>query len=396
MHASLAACGHPQRGLKTIHVAGTNGKGSSSAMLERCLREAGYKTGFFSSPHLHRYVERVRIDGRPIAESEAAKRLSAFRKADLPLTFFEFTVLLAFEAFRDHGCDIVVLEVGLGGRLDATNVDHNAQVSLITRIAKDHTSILGDTLPAIAREKAGILREGTPAVLNIDSAPARRAAKSFANKRSVNAWVLSEDFHLEGEEAILPKGERVSVASLGLRGTIQKRNALGVVATLHRLRERGFDISDAAIAKGLKNASWPGRLEHQRAENGAEVIFDCAHNPDGAERFAEYIGTLPQKKRVLLFGALADKELEPMLAAFDSLVDHRVYAIPKIRRAPKTMRAFQKIRPGQVRKDIHAALTESLRLAGKDGEVLVCGSIFLVQAVRAALLGVRSDPPIAM
>ena len=160
------ARGHPERACRFVHVAGSNGKGSVATMLESVLRAAGYRTGQFASPHLQRYVERVRIGGRPISEREAARRLQELRTdARLrQLTFFEYTTLLAFEAFRDHACDVVLLEVGLGGRLDATNIVV-PEVSVITSISFEHTHILGDTLPKIAREKAGVLKPGITGVV---------------------------------------------------------------------------------------------------------------------------------------------------------------------------------------------------------------------------------------
>ena len=250
MGGVVAARGNPQDAVPVVHVAGTNGKGSVCAMVERSLREAGYETGRFASPHLHRFAERVTIGGAPLAESEVAERLSEIREvlpSLPPLTFFEVSALMAFEAFRDHQCDIAVLEVGLGGRLDATNVVASPAVSVITRIAKDHTRILGDTLAAIAHEKAGILRAGVPAVIGAREPEARGAIEAELERLGTDAWWMGEDF--DGEP-VVPEGPlaldaagraRLRVGTdereyaLGLRGEFQAENAAIARAALVRI-----------------------------------------------------------------------------------------------------------------------------------------------------------------
>ena len=196
--------GHPERALRYVHVAGTNGKGSVSAMVESVLRAAGYRTGQFASPHLQRYVERVRIDGRPISEREAANRIEELR-ADTrlpPLSFFEYTTLLAFEAFRDACCDIVVLEVGLGGRLDSTNIV-TPEASVITNISLEHQRILGDTLAKIAREKAGVLKPGVPCIVGARGTSVRRAISARASAvHSPLRWI-DHDFESEWHDRSL-------------------------------------------------------------------------------------------------------------------------------------------------------------------------------------------------
>lgn len=411
MRGAVAERGHPQAAVPVVHVAGTNGKGSVCAMVERSLREAGYRTGRFASPHLHRFAERVTIGGTPLPEAEVAERLSEIRAAMPglpPLTFFEVSALMAFEAFRDHGCDVAVLEVGLGGRLDATNVVERPAVSVITRIALDHTRILGDTLAAIAHEKAGILRPGVPAVVGAREPEARAAIEAELARLGTDAWWIGE--HFDGEpvspegarsldapgRARLRVGERSEEVALGLRGEFQAENAAIARAALERLDASGFAVPSVAIREGLAGVDWPGRLEVVR-DGGRTVVFDCGHNPDGCEAFGAFL----RRRRlpgpvVLLFGAMADKAHEGMLAPFDGLVDHRVYAVPPIPRAPEDLAVFQAVRPGEVAPSVAEGLARARALAGEDGTLLVAGSIFLVQAARAAVLGVRSDPPIAM
>ena len=409
MRGGLAHRGHPERGLAVVHVAGTNGKGSVSSFCERMLRAAGYRTGLFTSPHLHRFVERFKVNGRPLSEGEVTQRLADQRRDAEnmpPLTFFEHSALLALEAFRDHRCDVVVLEVGLGGRLDATNVVDDPVVSVVTRIAFDHVNILGDTLGAIAGEKAGILKTGRPAVLGAREPEARRVLLEVARRRRTKPWLLGRDF--DGEP--VPRGARIRVGAdtrelrLGLLGAHQAENAAISVAAMHRMRAEGWAIDEDAIATGLAKTTWPGRLELRRpprSEHGPRprFLFDCAHNPDGCAALAEHLRTMPRSsegRRVLLFGALADKEHEPMLASFDELVDRRVYAVPKMPRAPKSAKVFTTIREGTVARSVREGIAKAEKLAGPDGLVVVGGSIFLVQEARAHVLGLRTDPSVGM
>ncbi len=402
MRGGLAYRGHPQRGLAVVHVAGSNGKGSVTAMVERILREAGYRTGMFTSPHLHRFVERVRIAGRPLSEAEVARRLSDQRAvaAAMPsLTFFEHTALMAFEAFRDHGCDVCVVEVGLGGRLDATNVFDAPLVSVITSISLDHRKILGGTIAAIAREKGGILRRGRPAVIGARDPAARRVLLGMARRRGCDPWSIGRQFDAEAvaDGARIRVGAREFERRLGLAGLYQAQNAAIAVAAIERLREGGWSVEEEAIGRGLRRARWPGRMERLRSSVGQpEMWVDCAHNPEGCEALAAHLRSLPPKKTVLLFGALRDKPLGPMLAAFDDLVDRRVYAVPRIHRAPPTAQTYADIRSGTVARSVRDGLARALRMAGPDGRLVVAGSIFLVNEARAQLLGVRTDPPIAM
>lgn len=420
MRGGLAHRGNPQRGLAVVHVAGTNGKGSVSSFCERMLRAAGYRTGIFTSPHLHRFVERFKVNGRPLSEAEVTRRLADQRRDAEnmpPLTFFEHSALLAMEAFRDHGCDVVVLEVGLGGRLDATNVIEDPAISVVTRIAFDHMNILGDTLSAIAKEKAGIFKNGRPAVIGARDPEPRRVLLDVARRKKTAPWVIGREF----DGTPTPRGARIRVGDderdfrLGLAGAHQAENAAIAVAAMHRLRADGWSIDDDAIATGLAKTTWPGRLELRSVPDGADgprprFLFDCAHNPDGCLALAAHLramrtratetspqaGSAKKPRTVLLFGALADKEHEPMLACFDDVVDRRVYAVPDVPRAPKSTKVFTAIRDGVVAKSVHEGIAKAERLAGPDGLVVVGGSIFLVQEARAHVLGLRTDPSISM
>ncbi len=419
MEAALALRGDPHEGLRYLHVAGTNGKGSVCAMAERSLRAAGHKTGWFSSPHLHRYVERVRIGGRPLSEKEMASRIFSLRDdARLPpLTFFEYTTLAAFEAFRDHGCDVVVLEVGLGGRLDSTNVV-TPTVSVITQLALDHTHILGNSLRAIAKEKAGIVKPGAPLVTSVRDRSALAVLRARAKAAGVPLSRLGADFQHQPSEqsAGRARGRRIDVrvgehSLLGLRlsldGAFQPENAACAVAALIALREGGLSVPDEAIRAGLARVRWPGRMESisaKRSRVGVATLIDAAHNPEGCvalaaelrRRLGEQAGRAGAKKNVvLLFGAMVDKEHAPMLACFDGLVSRRVYVTPGVQRAAKAA-TFKALRPGVVADSVSAGIERAAKLAGPEGLMVVAGSIHLLGEVRAEILGLRQDPPIAM
>lgn len=398
MQQAAAHREHPERGLRYVHIGGTNGKGSVASMVESVLRTAGYHTGQFVSPHLQRYVERIRIGGRPISESEAARRIESLR-ADAglpPLSFFEYTTLLAFEAFRDAECDIVVLEVGLGGRLDSTNII-TPEVSVITNISLEHQRILGNTHAKIAKEKAGILKPGVPCVVGTRSKGARRSIRAKAAEVGAPLHWIDRDFDSRWRGRALDVrvgSERWAGLRLGLRGHYQADNAACAVAALAQLRDRGFDFSDDDLRKGLRRAKWAGRLEWHRG--APSFLFDAAHNASGCETLSRYLDELGfEGKVVLLFGAMKDKDHRRMLSAFDGLVARRVYAAPSLERSERPDR-FARIREGTVARSVADGLARARRAAGPEGLVVVAGSIFLVSEVRARVKNTRTDPAIAM
>lgn len=376
MEAALAHRGHPERGLACVHIGGTNGKGSVSALVERALREAGHRTGHFTSPHLHRWVERIRVDGAPLEEDEAARRIESV--LDDPslseLSFFEATTLIAFEAFRDAGATIVVLEVGLGGRLDSTNVV-TPLACAVTNVSLEHTHILGDTVEAIAEEKAGIFEPSVPAVIG-DRGEARAHLLRAAER--------------VGAPPRFPEDRAPATA---IEGPHAEENARVALALLRALSERGLSIPDEAIERGFALARWPGRFE--RIGEAPELIVDAGHNPAGCASLARHLSALPQTRTVLLFGAMEDKDHLDMLAPFDDVVAARVYALPAMRRAGD-VRRLAEVREGFVAASVEEGLERARALAGADGRVVVCGSIFLVAEVRARVLGVPTDPPIGM
>jgi dihydrofolate synthase/folylpolyglutamate synthase len=380
---ALAALGSPHRGLACVHVAGSNGKGSTCAMVEAVARAAGLRTGLYTSPHLCRFAERIRIDGAPIEDAPFERALAAvLDRCRGDLTFFESLTVAAFEAFREAKLDLVVLEVGLGGRLDATNVIEAPIATAITSISLEHTAILGDTVEAIAREKAGIFKAGAPVVLGPLGEAADRAAVEVA------ALVGAGPITRVGHET------RVSVP-LGLEGPHQAENAGVAVGLLHHVAARfpGRDWQ-TATREGLAHTEWPGRME-RLDRGGVTVILDAAHNPDGVERLCQSPLGDPART-ALVFGALADKRWPDMLRRLaPRAARRRYYAEPK-GRAPAPLAEMAAIAAGVAVAEPREAIRRALAESAAGDTVLVTGSIYLVGEVRAELLGIGADPVIAL
>lgn len=377
----LALRGHPER-LPSVIVAGTNGKGSVATMIAGALGAAGKRVGLFTSPHMHRFVERFRIAGRPVGERVLARALSDLRRTlDAPgmptLTFFEICTVLAFELFRDAGCELMVLEVGLGGRLDATNVV-TPLVSVITSIALDHTDWLGPTIADIAREKAGVIKPDVPVIVGATDAGARRVIAARARKLKAPLSLLGRDFQ--------------AAPRAPLAGSYQGDN---LACALAALRALPFALSEPAVARGIARVRWPGRLE--LLAGAPAVLCDAAHNPHAAAALADYLAQecRDYARKVLLFGAMRDKEHAQMIALLSPHVDALVFARAHTPRAEAAAVLAERY-GGQAFDTVPKALAQARKLAGKRGLVIACGSIFLMTEVRARVLRLRTDPLIAL
>ena len=306
--------GHPENKLKFIHVAGTNGKGSTSAMLDSVLRAAGYKTGLYTSPYIRVFNERMRVNGKNISDSELASLTEYIKPIadgmnDKP-TEFELITALAFEYFARHNCDVVILEAGMGGRLDSTNIINTSVLSIITGIALDHTAFLGDTVEKIAFEKAGIIKPLIPVIFGGTDASAEAVIRDKADElgsafKTVDySALLVKDMSLDGTVFDFGKYQDLKISLLG---SYQPRNAAIVVSAVDVLRENGFEISDAALKEGLSFAEWQGRFEILSRE--PLIIFDGAHNPQGIEAAVESIALYFKSQKVaLVTGVLRDKD----------------------------------------------------------------------------------------
>ncbi|MEB2284984.1 MAG: hypothetical protein B6D46_11860 [Polyangiaceae bacterium UTPRO1] len=378
---AAAALGHPERAAPTFHVAGTNGKGSTAAMIAAMLAADGVRVGLYTSPHLVSFRERIVVAGEPIAEEAVVAGIAAIRAALGPapgLTCFEITTLLAWEAFRAAAVDAVVLEVGLGGRLDATNIVLPA-VTVVTNVDLDHEAWLGATLPAIAREKAGVVKAGVPVV---SGAAGAAAAVVAARARTLASplEVLDRDFTLapgaDGELAYRSPRGSIAPVALALAGDHQRRNAALAIRAVELGARR--PPSGAAIRCGLAGVKWPGRLQVVCRE--PLVLLDGAHNVAGIEALAAAVRARAGGRRVrALFGVMRDKGWQTMLRGLADVASEIVVTRPRQPRSlpPGELAAAA---PFSVRvvEDPVAAYRELLAVSAADDVVVVTGSLFLV------------------
>lgn len=378
------ALGNPQASFRSVLIAGTNGKGSVVAMVEAALRAGGHRTARYTSPHLERLEERYTIAGREVttaALEEAAatvraavERLVRAAQIEGPPTFFECATAIAFELFRRERVDIAVLEVGLGGRLDATNVVTPSAVA-ITSIDFDHQAQLGNTLESIAREKAGVIRPGIPVVCGMLPEVAARAigeACAAVGARLVRAGDLT----------------RAQALPLGLAGRHQTANAAVALCLLDELNDLGVGVNGDAVREGFRAVTWPGRLE-RFTHRGADVLVDAAHNPAGARALAEYLRDEGWTDPTLVFGALRDKDVEGMLGVLAPVCGAIVCTTapsPRALPAPDVAAIARALAPPPARVTVQPdpglALAEVCRPGAR---VVIAGSIFLIGLVRGIL-----------
>jgi dihydrofolate synthase / folylpolyglutamate synthase len=389
--ALLRKLGDPQDLFQGVHVAGTNGKGSVCAMVASVLQASGYRTGLMPKPHLISYTERIQVDQRPIAEADFAALLTELQlainevAADLgPPTEFEILTSAALYYFARAGIDLLVCEVGLGGRLDSTNV-LDLGVNVITNIALDHTQHLGSTLEAIAAEKAGILKPDSLAITGAQP-PGLAPIEAAALKQQIPLLRLGQEIQVTaidkewaGVQATVttPVGtyRELRIPLLGLH---QADNAALAVASIDALRSRGWDISDGALRDGLARTRWPGRLEV--IDRNPIVLVDGAHNPAGLERSLAPVQKLAKgRPLVVVFGAMKDKDLPAMLAQLRTLSAPVIFsAIDWHRAAAPADLAAQFGAPAETAESSGEALERARRRASRNGIVLVCGSLYLV------------------
>lgn len=395
MKALCDALGSPEQSLKVIHVGGTNGKGSTCHMLASILEEQGYKVGMYISPALFDFTERISINKRQVSTEELDNYISVFTKVlkdfeNHPLgypTEFEVVTALAFMYFRDHRVDYVVLEVGLGGRFDATNVVKPIAAA-ITNIDLDHTQILGDTIEEIAFEKAGIVKEGIPVVLGAMEISAINVISQIAHTKNAPIFrafqqeIQGVSDSLEGQE-LCYKGYKLTLALLGKH---QIENLKVVLSLVEILKENGVKITFEAISKGLKKASWPGRFE-RISFNSKTVIFDVAHNPNSMEVLKDnLIKYYPKEKIAFVLGIFRDKDIDAMLSKLKHLNPDLYLTKPYGDRSmeSKELKALAervKLNVVESNDDLISAFTSSLNSSSR--VIVVCGSFNTVGPIRA-------------
>ena len=390
--ALLEAVGHPERAFRSVVVAGTKGKGSTAVMLEAILRAAGYRTGLWTSPHLHSYRERIQIDRVPISREQLAAEVErvvpVIERFDIERygspSVFDLGFTLALRYFAEQRVDIAVLEVGLGGRYDSANAV-TPILSIITSISYDHMQTLGDTLAKIANEKAGIAKPGVPLLTTTQQPEAAEVIAQVAGEVGAPLFVASGD-EAQSESA---------AAKPALRGDFQRENARLAVHAALLLREQGLVIPDEATVTGLARAVWPGRME---VVPGRPVfVLDGAHNGDSARHLVASIGELfPGRRIVLVFGTTRDKDVARMFAELMPAVEALVLTHSRHPRAEVSLESLaERARPYfehreipvpvELTGDIPEALDQARRLAGAEDIVCVTGSLFVVAAAREAL-----------
>lgn len=397
------ALGHPERAFPSVLIAGTNGKGSVTAMVETALRAAGHRTARYTSPHLVRLEERFVIGGRevePAALDAAAARLQATIEAlmrdgtlDAPPTFFECATAIAFELFSQAAVDVAVLEVGLGGRLDATNIVTPLAAAIVS-IDFDHEAQLGSTLASIAGEKAGIVKPGVPLVCG--AVPDEALDVIARVCREQRAPLMRADLDVRvtaaGPDALNIASGRVTLdgVRLALRGAHQIRNARVAVGLVDALDARGIRVDGPSMRRGLTHTDWPGRLEALEHQ-GCRILLDAAHNPAGARALAAYLRERVPGGVTLVFGAMKDKAVGEMLAALADVAREIVCTTAPTPRAMPAAAIAEAARPLHasviVEPDPIEALTRACRGVGT---VVVAGSIFLIGPIRDMVTGGRT------
>jgi dihydrofolate synthase/folylpolyglutamate synthase len=403
----LDRLGHPERAFRSVHVAGTNGKGSVTAMVDAALEAAGHRSGRYTSPHLIDLTERFVIDGHRVEPAALVAAVADVRDVidDLRATgaltvqptFFEVTTGVAFELFRRAGVDTAVVEVGLGGRLDATNVI-TPVASAITSIAFDHQRYLGTTLHDIAREKAGIIRPGVPVVVGEVAPEAFAAIERVARERGAELIRASEGVtattvRLEPDRSTIrlrtPTRDYGEI-DLALAGAHQVANALVAVRVLEVVDAHGVAVPREAVVRALANVCWPGRLDRRTLPDGREVLLDAAHNPAGAAALAAYLAREGGEKPPLVFAAMRDKDVRGMFQALLPSIGAVVVTRVSNRRTmePEALAEHARAVAPTASVDIAPLLDEALDVAWrKSRRIVVAGSIFLVGDVMKRIGG---------
>lgn len=389
----MSLLGDPQDKLRFIHITGSNGKGSTAALTASVLQQAGYRVGLCTSPYIHRFNERMRINGEPISDKELAelteKVFSAAKKMSDTPTEFEFVNAITFEFFARHSCDIVVLEVGLGGRLDATNVIKAPIAAVITAIGLEHTEFLGDTLEKIAFEKAGIIKSGCQAILGENPPEVRAAVAEVCREKGVSLKITSgNSFTVEKVTAQyqLLRGDDQTEYRLPLLGAHQRQNLACALAAIEAAKESGFAISNEAIQKGIAAAHWIGRFE--RLSAAPDFFVDGGHNPQCAETLAKTIKDIyGEKKVIFLIGVLADKDIEGILSPVLPMAKAVFTITPPVPRAMEsaTLSALLKERFGVDSTPFGAirdGITAALGFAASNDVIIAFGSLYSVGEIR--------------
>lgn len=394
---TLALCeyiGNPHQQLKFVHIAGTNGKGSVSHSLAAILQKAGYKTGLYTSPHLYDFRERIRINGEMVEENFVIQFTEKIQPAieKIHPSFFELTVAMAFEYFASQKVDIVVLETGLGGRLDSTNIV-NPEVSVITNIGMDHQSFLGNTLAAIAGEKAGIIKKGVPVVIGethpetkvvfYEKAIAENTTIVFADQEYT---ILATQQTVDHLKVAVKQDELVHYYQLDLNGWYQQKNLLTILSTIDALNEKGWNIKPTVVDEALQSVKPTTGLmgRWDVLATSPMIVADVAHNVDGIEQVLEQLLHLRYDQLHIIIGMVRDKEVEKVLSLLPKDAKY-IFTQAHIERALPAKDLYEKAAPfqlnGIVADTVNEAIIKAKESAKENDLILICGSIFLIAEI---------------
>lgn len=405
----MAVLGNPQNNIPIIHVAGTNGKGSTAKIMATILQEAGYRVGLYTSPSLFEFNDRIQINGENISDEDIMEFAVGIRdhvlSTNLYFTEFELYTALAWLAFDKYECDIAIIETGIGGRLDATNIIKTNELAVITKLAYDHQDVLGETIEEIAGEKAGILKPGCPVVYYPQEAEAMAVIEDRADaldcpRRTVAVDELDYDLTHDRDQAFSYKGQDYTIRLLEAH---QIMNACMAIEAMNTLNESGrWSISQTAIQQGLEQAAWPGRFEW--VSDHPDVVVDGSHNLDGVTGLTEnLLRYFPDRKRIGVVGMLGDKEYKPALAVIAPHFDHMITVQPDSDRAldAEAMKAsilemgyLAEDKIEAMGLDYAAALNRAVDLAQadlKDAVICVFGSFYYIGDVRQMILDKKKD-----
>jgi dihydrofolate synthase/folylpolyglutamate synthase len=388
--------GNPHKEFMSVHIAGTNGKGSVSHMLAAIFQTAGYKTGLYTSPHLKDFRERIKVDGKMIRQEFVVDFTNKINPliAEIEPSFFEITVAMAFDYFKAEKVDIAIIETGLGGRLDSTNII-TPELSIITNIGMDHMNILGDTLEKIAGEKAGIIKEGIPVVIGEILPGTQPVFEQKAKEKNAHLTIASNirqttDWRWENYELVVDVAEKHStdhkIFHLDLPGIYQRKNLLTVLESCHQLQLKSWKLTDEVIHKALRHVKKLTGL-HGRWETinrSPHVVVDVAHNEDGIKQLVEQIELTDHHKLHIVTGFVKDKEIEKILSLLPKAA--RYYftqaSIPRALDAESLLREAESFGlKGKTYPDVNTALKEARAKATANDLIIVCGSVYLVGEV---------------
>ncbi|HUL21716.1 MAG TPA: folylpolyglutamate synthase/dihydrofolate synthase family protein [Thermodesulfobacteriota bacterium] len=399
----LNAIGNPHKEIQVIHVAGTNGKGSTAAMMSSILRKEGYRVGLYTSPHLNRFTERIQVNGKEIEDKEVAA-LAGWMREEIevagiapPFTFFDFTTAMALAYFNRKMVDLAILEVGLGGRLDSTNVV-DPLITIITNIAKDHEAYLGKTILKIAGEKAGIIKKERPLITAATQPRVLRLFSKICQEKKSPFFRVGKEFRsIRGEDGDFDYeglNRKLWSIHLNLKGFHQVLNATTALGAMEVLEDLGYPVSTAAMTDGLREVDWPGRLE--LVSSSPRVVLDGAHNPAGALVLKESLEKeFKYHRLVLLVGIMKDKDIRSMLHLLAPLADHIILTQPHTDRAtpPGMLKKAldQNGKKSEIAEDLKEAIERGLALTQQEDLLCITGSLYTVGEARAYFLPARES-----